>query len=306
MRFEYHSGFQCWTLRRFVDVQSALKDPQRFAVSLVSDFDESGQTRTLRQAMDTFLETHFNRWVAQLQQISLQPTPEELVSQWIEPWCHAAALQLVTVAVDRGHRLRDLARKAFEAGAFLNAPPAATESQELDAQLPSVLGPLTVQAFIATSQSLAAFLANAAAALFDRNIFYPHTPRALEELLRFAGPSQAQFRYLTETVGDRPKGTRIALLLAEANRDADQFPDPDRLHFTRSDGGHLAFGYGSHACAGAALIRAAAPVILKHLTELQSTSELESIEWPQEARAIRSPIAIRIREPASAKMRYQE
>ena len=306
MRFEYHSGFQCWTLRRYVDVQAALKDPQRFAVSLAKGLDESGHTRTLRMAMDAFLQTHFARWVEHLHEIPQPPTPEELVSQWIAPWCHAAALQLVTVPVDRGDRLRDLARKAFEAGAFLNASSADAESLELDSQLPSALGPLTVQAFVATSQTLAAFLANAAAALFEQNILYSHTPRAFEELLRFAGPSQAQFRYLTEPVGDLSKGTRIALLVAEANRDPDQYLDPDRLDFERQDGGHLAFGYGSHACVGAALIRAAAPVALRRLTELQSTQELVSIEWPEEARAIGSPRSIRIRELASSKLRYRK
>jgi hypothetical protein len=306
MRFDYDTGLRCWALRRYADVHAALKDPQRFAFMPTQGFDESGHTRTLRAAMDTFLQMGCANWRHRLEDLPALPAPEELVSQWIEPWCHAAALQLVTLPSANGERLRMLARKAYESGAFVDAPAADAESQELAAHLPSVLGPLTVQAFVAISQTLAAFLANAAAALLEQRLVYPHTPRALEETLRCCGPSQAVFRYLTESTGGLSKGTRIALLLAEANRDPDRFPDPDRLCFERNASGHLALGYGLHACIGAALIRTAAPVALQHITKLIANVEHFSTEWPAEQRIIRSPSAIRIRELAGREMRYQE
>lgn len=298
MRFEYDSRFQCWALRRYADVLAALKDSQRFAYTPWQQFDETAQTRSLRASMDRFPPPVL---AATLPSQAIC----ELVSEWIEPWCHAAALQLVTLTTDPGGRLLDLARKAFEAGARLDAS-ADAETQHLAAMLPPALGPITVQAFVATSQTLAAFLANAAAALLESGTIYPHTPKALEELMRFAGPSQAQYRFLTESTGELPKGTRIALLLAEANRDPQQFPDPDQLDFERNATGHLAFGYGLHACLGAVLIRASAPVALRQLTPLLQSADLVSIEWPLDPRNIRSPRAIRIRELGPGKVRYQE
>lgn len=300
MRFEYHSGFQCWALRRYVDVQAALRDPQRFTISLTDGFDEIGHTRTLRLAMDAFLQTRFARWISALDEMpDPTPGPSELVSQWIEPWSHRAALHLVGLSVDRGDRLRNLARRVYAAAGSLE-----DASPELAALLPDTLGSLTVQAFVATSQTLAAFLANAVAALFEQSVVYPHTAKALEELLRFAGPSQAQFRYLSDATQNLAKGTRVALLLAEANRDPEQFEDPDRLDFERNGSRHLAFGLGAHACLGAVLIRAAAPVAFRHLTGIPGVSELESIEWPEGAPIIRSPLAIRIRELGAVNPRF--
>jgi hypothetical protein len=315
MRFEFHSGLQCWTLRRYADVQAALRDSSQFAASLAPGFDEAGHTRTLRLAMDAFLQIRFPRWMDALENTPELPRPiTDLVSQWIEPWSHLAALQLVglTLSHDREGRLLQLARKAFAAGALPQAPATSETSQdteELQYRLPGVLGPLTVQAFVATSQTLTAFLANALAALQDQQVEYPHTAKALEELLRLAGPAILQFRYLTKPLQDLAPGTRVALLLREANRDPDLFPAPDRLHFNRTPAAaHLAFGHGAHACVGAALMRAAAPVALRHLTEILRGSKVEAIEWPpeNELRAILSPTAIRIHELPTAKLRFED
>ena len=82
----------------------------------------------------------------------------------------------------------------------------------------------------------------------------------VEESLRLESPSQGFFRYAlqdSELHGVQiPKGSMVHLRFAAANRDPDQFPDPDRLDLRRPNpGAHLAFGQGEHHCLGAPLAR---------------------------------------------------
>jgi cytochrome P450 len=85
------------------------------------------------------------------------------------------------------------------------------------------------------------------------------TPRAIEEMLRYDGPVQATSR---RALGDAEVGgTPVAadaecfVLLAAANHDPAQFPDPDRFDITREPRDHVAFGEGIHFCIGAPLAR---------------------------------------------------
>ncbi len=82
---------------------------------------------------------------------------------------------------------------------------------------------------------------------------------AVEEMLRFDSPIQMTDRVALDDLelhGRRvKKGDIVGVLLASANRDPDQFPDPDRLDVGREDNQHLAFGHGVHFCLGAQLAR---------------------------------------------------
>ncbi|MEU7783239.1 MULTISPECIES: cytochrome P450 [unclassified Amycolatopsis] len=92
-------------------------------------------------------------------------------------------------------------------------------------------------------------------------------PNAVEELLRFDGPIHlATLRFTAEPVEvggvTIPEGEFVLVSLLGANRDAERYPEPDRLDITRAAGGHLAFGHGIHYCVGAPLARLEAEIAL--------------------------------------------
>jgi len=92
----------------------------------------------------------------------------------------------------------------------------------------------------------------------------------VEEVLRYEPPVQINPKYLTlddvPLAGTTiPKGSRLVLALAAANRDPDRFPDPDRFDPEREDNQHLGFFTGIHYCFGAGLARQEAQVALTEL-----------------------------------------
>lgn len=108
---------------------------------------------------------------------------------------------------------------------------------------------------------------------------------AVEELLRFDSPVQLTTRLVSEDMefaGRRlKKGQTVYLVLGAANRDPEQFADPDRLEITRQECRHLAFGHGIHFCLGASLGRLEGQIalntLLRRLPRLRQ-EECE-IEW---------------------------
>jgi len=88
--------------------------------------------------------------------------------------------------------------------------------------------------------------------------------RAIEEMLRYDGPVQSTARFTKTNVelGGTffPAGFPIFVILAAANRDPAQFPDPDRFDITRDPNDHLAFGEGIHFCIGSPLARLEAQI----------------------------------------------
>lgn len=79
------------------------------------------------------------------------------------------------------------------------------------------------------------------------------------EVLRLEGPVQAFSRVTVEdwdadgvTV---PKGARLVVLYASANRDERKWDDPELFDIRRNPVDHVGLGFGLHACAGQALAR---------------------------------------------------
>lgn len=94
-------------------------------------------------------------------------------------------------------------------------------------------------------------------------------PAAAEEILRFDSPVQGLSRVARRDVEIRgqkiPKGARVHLLYAAANRDPRVFDEPDRFDIERKQTGHLAFGFGIHFCLGASLARLELQIGLEEL-----------------------------------------
>jgi cytochrome P450 len=116
-------------------------------------------------------------------------------------------------------------------------------------------------------------------------------PNAIEELLRFEPPSPVQARYVTQEVEHHgqpvAEGSAILLLNASGNRDERKFSDPDRFDIHRTIDHHLAFGYGTHFCLGAALARLEGRVALDEVLARFPTWE---VDWDNAVQARTSTV----------------
>jgi len=83
--------------------------------------------------------------------------------------------------------------------------------------------------------------------------------KAVEELLRYDGSVKSTVRWAKSDIeigGKQIKaGDRLLVSLSGANRDPEQFFDPNRLDITRDPNLHVAFAHGIHVCLGASLAR---------------------------------------------------
>ena len=94
-------------------------------------------------------------------------------------------------------------------------------------------------------------------------------PNAINEALRLESPVRGFTRHLAAeaTIADLtlPRGSRLLLLYASANRDERKWQDPERFDVKRRANDHLGFGNGTHMCAGL------------HLARLEMTALLEAL-----------------------------
>ena len=83
--------------------------------------------------------------------------------------------------------------------------------------------------------------------------------RAAEEFLRYDAPTQRGIRTAREDFEISGKHIRkgqiLHIMIGAANRDPEQFKDPDRLDIMRDPNRHVTLGHGIHYCLGAALAR---------------------------------------------------
>lgn len=105
---------------------------------------------------------------------------------------------------------------------------------------------------------------------------------AVEELLRFDGPSRLEARLLVEDVEMRGKvlraGQNVFLVQSAANRDPEVFDDPQSLDITRQPNQHIGFGHGVHHCLGNFLARLEAVVAIPAVIAAMPDLRLDGAE----------------------------
>lgn len=114
-------------------------------------------------------------------------------------------------------------------------------------------------------------------------------PNAVLEGVRIASPVRSFTRTVTEDfeIGgvSLPKGARVMMLYACANRDERQFPNADCLEVTRDTTGHLGFGTGIHICEGQHLAQMEMQALLQAMV-----SRVEAIEVGEPSLALNNTI----------------
>ena len=112
--------------------------------------------------------------------------------------------------------------------------------------------------------------------------------QVLDEILRFDPPLQQTVRIAVQEikVGDvsiQP-GDKILLCLASANRDNDQFIDPEIFQVDRDASAQIAFGHGIHNCLGQMIARLEGQLLLEYLRDRVDAMTLSSsdYQWNQD------------------------
>jgi len=128
-------------------------------------------------------------------------------------------------------------------------------------------------------------------------------PRAVEESMRYLGAVRGTARIASDDIEYRdvvfPAGTLVAVSLAGANRDPEDFLQPDVFDITEERGTQqMTFGSGVHHCLGAALARAELQEALVVLADRMPELTLDGpIEWKPPTFGIWGPSRLELRFP---------
>ncbi|HET6964184.1 MAG TPA: cytochrome P450 [Acidimicrobiales bacterium] len=111
---------------------------------------------------------------------------------------------------------------------------------------------------------------------------------AVEEMIRYVTPVHNMCRVATEDTpmadGVVSKGQQVVLMYGSANRDPLVFDRPEEFDVTRTPNNHIAFGFGTHFCLGAALARTEIRIFFEELVRRVSSFHMapgtEPVEMP--------------------------
>ena len=111
---------------------------------------------------------------------------------------------------------------------------------------------------------------------------------AVEEFIRYVTPIHNMCRVAVDDYdiagGTVPKGHQVVLMYGSANRDPKHFSDPERFDVVRFPNNHIAFGFGTHFCLGAALARLEIKIffeeLVRRVASFRMTPGTQPVEMP--------------------------
>lgn len=317
----YDESLNGWVLSRYADVSAALHDARLCPVSssaegVPSREEMSTQHQVRTQTLTACSGQQIKTWQIQFKELARQMmaklysgTRTDVIGSFAEPWALEAALMVTGANKNDRVRLNVLARAISMAAADPANQSIGKRAKIADAELTQCLQmsriPMSGPAFVALSQTLPGFLANAWLALLENPRQLERLreepdlmPVAIEELLRYAGLAHTLFRRAWSTIElagvTIARGDRVMLKLASANRDPTQFANPECLDLSRRNGPQLALGAGMHSCAGALLIKALAGIATAYFVEnVVDLDHTFPIEW-KGGTGFRSPKALHV------------
>jgi cytochrome P450 len=283
-----------WVLSRYRDVVAALREPQLWPIAARGEDqavtrDEAGRLRLRGPSQDALSTARVAEWQSQVEPLAAhllaslpKHRPVDLLAEFALPWCFELALRVLEPPAGSRDLLAALGADVFAAtGAGDDSPlrpRASAATAELDRFFAGGPVPMGEPTFVAISQTTPRLLANIWLALLAhpdegaRLRAEPDLwPGAVDELLRFGGIVRRIWRQAKSGVSiggaDIAEGQRAMLMLASANRDPEQFPEPDRLDVARRGVTHLALGAGRNSCVGTSVIRMAVGASSRALVE---------------------------------------
>jgi cytochrome P450 len=311
-----------WVLSRYGDVLAALREP-----ALRQAGPQKAPVQVRKDVLDALSQSKISEWQEQIEPLAYRiiaevppGRPIDLVSEVLRPWSLAVTTIVLGLDAAAGRKLAALEPYLSGGNADLLAPRRsrralngvwlAVRRRLAKARLERLLRSVRVRGarslFLGLSQTLPDFLASAWLALLEnpsqlvRLHAEPHlTPRAIEELLRYSDPVHTLAREADQTVelaGVKiAEGERVILKVASANRDPEQFSDPNSLDIARHGVGHVALGGGPHSCVGALLVRMAAISATRAFADKLAVAELiDPVVW-RRGSALGSPYSLRVR-----------
>jgi cytochrome P450 len=274
-------------LSRYAEVMAALREPRLWPAGEEPIAPDPAALARLRVAVREALAPE---WVARVAPPVLPPqNPVDLVGEFARPWCRQLAAVVTGACTADLPRLWRLA--AETAIATARGEDASGPNDELKAAFAGSPVPMASSAFVAIAQTLPCLLANMWLALLKHPTELERLrrdpslmPAAIEEMLRVGGLTRRVLREATvdvEVAGVRiARGERLVLDVEAANRDAAQFPDPERLDLDRRAGGQLTLGAAGHVCVGGPLLRAASALATSvWVAGLPGANLCGDVEW---------------------------
>jgi cytochrome P450 len=298
---------EVWVLSRYPDVVAAFRETQLWPVGVRGqdqsvDRDDTGKLTFRADLQHALSPSRMAVWQSQVEDLARATLdqlpvgrPVDLLREFAEPVGLALAMGMMGACPADRERLSGLGTQVFgRVGSpkeSLLRPQADAAVAELARFFQNVPIPRSEQTFMGVSKTLPRLLANGWVALLrhppeiKRLRLEPRLmPRAVEELMRYAPTVHVIARRAKADVdldGLRiARGQQVNLMLASANRDPVQFPDPDRLDVSRRPASQAALGIGRDSCAGAVVVRMVSAITTAALLEsFPKISLIDPVEW---------------------------